>query len=558
MYLAEKRHGKVLDAVDYSIKYGAAPAAIRDEKTLREYADHMGRERAAEQLLQAAKSDIPLNGSQWRFLEDHYEDRLDDLLDRPMNDKDIKFFHELLPPIRLTPKIDGEIGADTRLNAVDVPALPADVPSGPPPQTVQELLNRLRQECPELLKLVKAPPIRLVGHQRTGKSTFGRKLALLRTAFLPGHTIAWATPHLEADNPVPPILNPFGTRDSGAKDMAAIESVWGLTQQAIDRGRQLNMTAVWDEFGSYDQFSDKEALGPSLRSLLREASKHGYFPILVAHGDQASFYPGVTNILKTLQQSTIKVETIGEQADHFGAMRPTGEVEVTWLDDTVTRFKVPGWLTVDLLLKFQPENTRPALLDALQVAPTQLQTIPPEFERDRRAIGIRKEDAARILQEQGLLYQPHTTATGTGTGTGTAIAEPPSNVVSMPQNPIQLQFERVKQVAGENKDFHDQLLTCHPTLKQLLADGRKDLVILALFSMENGAVKARDVYNKAPSRRKLFHPLKVEGIRQLFEELESKSIGEVIGDDSEAFYRAFLRDDRTLSANSNSEDSDAL
>jgi hypothetical protein len=214
----------------------------------------------------------------------------------------------------------------------------------------EELIARLKQEAPELLRLVKAPPIRLVGLQRTGKSTFAQRLALLRMVLLPGHTAAWATPHREADNPVPAILNPVGYTATGAKDYPSIEALWVNTQERIDQGEQVNMTVVWDEFGGYDQFQDVELLKGSLRSLLREATKHSYHPILIAHGDQASFYPGVTNILSTIKLSTVKVETIGAVADVFGAMAPTGKASITWLDGSVAEVTWPAWLTQDYLL----------------------------------------------------------------------------------------------------------------------------------------------------------------------------------------------------------------
>lgn len=261
---------------------------------------------------------------------------------------------------------------------VDVTAHPVTLGT---PTTTAELQQRLASECPSLLLLVKAPPIRLVGSQRSGKSTFARKLALLRAICLPGHQVAWATPHREADNPVPPAFNPFGTTQQGAKHFPAIEAVWQATQAAINQGQQLNTTVVWDEFGSYDQFEDGDALGDSLRSLLMEATKHGYFPILIAHGDQASFYPGVKNILKTLHSGTVKVETIGEAANAFGEIKPTGEVEVTWLDGSKVKFKVPDWLTTDLLLKLLPGQVRPALLDAIAPTPTPTPpapTVPPQ------------------------------------------------------------------------------------------------------------------------------------------------------------------------------------
>ena len=268
------------------------------------------------------------------------------------------------------------IGTNTRLGAIDVPAI--ESASDSKKMTVVALQKRLASECPDLLLLVKAPPIRLVGLQRTGKSTFARKLALLRAILLPGHCVAWSTPHREADNLVPEALHPFGTTADGAKDFRAIESVWMTTQAAIDKGHQLNTTVVWDEFGSYDAFRNPEVLGVSLRSQLREATKHGYFPILVAHGDQANFYPGVTGILGTLRDSTIKVETIGRQVDAYGTMAPTGKVVVTWLDGRTTEIQTPDWLTVELLLSLQPKQTKPALLEAIVASTLPLPTVPTD------------------------------------------------------------------------------------------------------------------------------------------------------------------------------------
>ncbi|UBF26413.1 hypothetical protein K9N68_33775 [Kovacikia minuta CCNUW1] len=274
------------------------------------------------------------------------------------------------------------------------------------PKTAQELLNRLETECPELLLLIKSAPIRLVGKQRTGKSTFAKKLALLRSILLPGHQVAWATPHREADSPVPDSLNPFGTTPDGAKCFPAIEAVWNAIQQEVDRGKQLNLTAAWDEFGSYDQFQDEQALGKSLRSLLRESSKHAYFPILIAHGDQASFYPGVKGILGTLQESTVKVETIGKVKNVFGEMAPTGVVEVTKLDGSVSKFKVPDWLTVDLLLSLQPTCSKPAVLDAIALVKSRPQQTKPvgnsnEFEVADKPIVVSQSDEETPTQKIG-------------------------------------------------------------------------------------------------------------------------------------------------------------
>lgn len=224
----------------------------------------------------------------------------------------------------------------------------------PIPSTSQELLERLRAECPVILKLIKSVPIRLVGTQRTGKSTFARILVLLRMLLIPGHSVAYATPHFEEDNPVPPTLRPFGCSEKG-KDYPSIEKAWANIQANIDQGKQLNMTVVWDEFGGYDAFQDADLLGVGLRSLLRESTKHGYHPILVAHGDQAMFYPGVKDIMTTLKSSTVKVETVGTLIDDFGTMAPTGKATVTWLDGTKEAIALPSWLKVDYLLSLLPK-----------------------------------------------------------------------------------------------------------------------------------------------------------------------------------------------------------
>lgn len=228
------------------------------------------------------------------------------------------------------------------------PALPAAPASTSAPEP-NDLLDRLRSECPEILKLIKAPPIRLVGHQRTGKSSFARKLALLRSILLPGHSIWWATPHVERDNPIPDELNTVGCTDEG-KDFASIERLWKATQMGIDRGNQLDQTTVWDEFGRYGVFQDKELLSEGLQAVLQEATKHGYYPILIAHGDQAKWFPGIAGLFATLKQGTVKVESIGEAANDFGEMKPTGRYRVTDLDGQTTEFAVPTWLTEDYLL----------------------------------------------------------------------------------------------------------------------------------------------------------------------------------------------------------------
>ncbi|MEP1079337.1 hypothetical protein NDI52_28420, partial [Leptolyngbya sp. PL-A3] len=173
-----------------------------------------------------------------------------------------------------------------------------------------------------------------------------------------------------------------------------------------DAGKNLHLSIVWDEFGDYDNFEDLEPLGKGLRSLLRESSKHEYYPILIAHGDQASFYPGVANILTTLKSSTVKVETIGEPVDDFGTMAPTGRAVVTWLDGTTEDLVLPPWLTVSFLLNLLPPVASTASVSSIAnpeesknqpMATTKTTQEPEEAYPTKEAESLKDEDAiARV------------------------------------------------------------------------------------------------------------------------------------------------------------------
>jgi hypothetical protein len=76
---------------------------------------------------------------------------------------------------------------------------------------------------------------------------------------------------------------------------------------------------------------------------------------------------------------------------------------------------------------------------------------------------------------------------------------------------------------------------------------------IVLFSLRNGAVTSRHMINFAPGRRKLYRPLKAEGVKQLFSELDSMGIGVISqsgSDDPNPYYQALTLDGRTFSPNS--------
>lgn len=262
------------------------------------------------------------------------------------------------------------VGSATRLGAIDVPA--QTVPNQPPaiemPTNGEQLRERLKTECPALLKLVKAPPVRAVGAQRTGKTTLVKRLALVRMVLLSGHQVVAASPHYEPENPYPAVFEFVGNQE-GLRDKMAIRKAWAEMSSAIDSCRKTNATFIWDEFGAYEDILSDTSLSSVLKSSLREASKFEVFPIFIAHGETKAFLPGSSGLVKVFLDSTVRVETIGEMIpgpDGLDAMRPTGRFTVRWLDGTQEEGQIPSWLTEELLVSLLPVESRKSLSSATE------------------------------------------------------------------------------------------------------------------------------------------------------------------------------------------------
>ncbi len=245
------------------------------------------------------------------------------------------------------------IGSNTRLRAITVTA--SKIPDSLPTNKV-ELLASLKAECPELLKLLKSQPIRVVGTQRTGKTTIVKKLALLRLLLLPNHKVIASTPHYEPENFYPSVFEVVGVQ-AGKRDYAAIEKQWDAMAIRIESCERNSITTVWDEFGLFNQVIEEEKLTSVLTSSLREATKHGEYPVFIVPGETQAFLPGIQERVTVFLNSTVRVETIGEfvtGAEGLDEMRPTGKFRVTGLDGSREEGQIPQWLTEELLISLIP------------------------------------------------------------------------------------------------------------------------------------------------------------------------------------------------------------
>jgi hypothetical protein len=111
-----------------------------------------------------------------------------------------------------------------------------------------------------------------------------------------------------------------------------------------------------------DQVIDPDELLSVVKSSLREASKHGEFPVFIVHGETLAFLPGVKGLVEPFLKSTVRVETIGAMVDGANGlpqMQPTGRFSVQWLDGTQANGEIPRWLTEGLLSSLLPQKATP-------------------------------------------------------------------------------------------------------------------------------------------------------------------------------------------------------
>lgn len=244
----------------------------------------------------------------------------------------------------------------------DQPALPVDRGS---------LLEALKRDCPEFVRLLKAPPIRCVGQQRTGKTTLVKLLCLCRTIILVNHQVIAATPHYKEGEGYPACFKIAGIRGT-QRDPVAIAREWNAMAQRINKcgtpGR--SFTNVWDEFGLYDSCVEPDDLLRVVTSSIRETTKFGEYPIFIVHGETAAFLPGVKGLIAPFLQGTTRVETIGAPTcddEGIPTVKPTGRFRINWTDGSNSTGQIPEWLTENLLLSIvskvsdRPSEQAPAV-----------------------------------------------------------------------------------------------------------------------------------------------------------------------------------------------------
>ena len=196
-----------------------------------------------------------------------------------------------------------------------------------------------------LLSLVKATPLRVVGPQRSGKTTFVKALALLRQLYIPDHSVEAWSPDAEE---WPGSFKLHSTYSEMAHRMRHF-------CRRVDEGRKANQTTIMDEFGSYAPNGiPADLMLEAVQLSTMRAEKNGELVVFILHGATAQYLGDVKGLQTTLQN--YKTIWLDRSEDKLGGGSPGKSFRITSGEQSQT-IPRPAWFHPDFLLKAFPELT---------------------------------------------------------------------------------------------------------------------------------------------------------------------------------------------------------
>ena len=279
---------------------------------------------------------------------------------------EIDFFNPATQPL-INPVAQSQAIPTPLPKPIEYPTPPtASVPVSPDPIPVakddwQQRIDYLREKLNEdgalpLLKLIGTTPLRVIGQQRSGKSTFVKSLCHLRTLFLESHTTEVWSPDDEAQESSGQWPSSFEVHGltNGKVDYRAIESRMRIMLTRIEKGdRSGKRTIIMDEFGSYGLNDIPHSLLKDLVQIsMMRGAKMGELVILILHGHTAQFLGDVKGMQGMLEQYT--TIWLDREEDELGNARPGKTFRITGSEGEKT-IRRPQWLTAQYLEELFPE-----------------------------------------------------------------------------------------------------------------------------------------------------------------------------------------------------------
>ena len=219
----------------------------------------------------------------------------------------------------------------------------------------QQLWELIQSESPWLGKLLKRKPLLVVGPQGSGKTTFVKFLALLRSLLL-GHQIKVSDPHAHNND----WFDSWEVVGSQYDYKGIDEALKNYFQRL--KSSNVAVTSVWDEVTNYADNCKSDEAERFLKSVLADCRKSNEFPILLSHGETLGSLgggKGGASKMKDVGLTTLNLQrTSNKMGEDMPAFRGCLK-GLDYADDgkpiTYSVELNPDWMNPEYLLNLFPE-----------------------------------------------------------------------------------------------------------------------------------------------------------------------------------------------------------
>lgn len=219
----------------------------------------------------------------------------------------------------------------------------------------QQLWELIQSESPWLGKLLKRKPLLVVGPQGSGKTTFVKFLALLRSLLL-GHQIKVSDPHAH-NNDWFDAWEVVGSQyDYEAIDKALKDYFKRLKTSKVPT------TSIWDEVTNYADNCRSDESDRFLKSVLADCRKSEDYPVLLSHGETLGSLGGGKGGASKMKTEGLTTLKLLRKSDSMGVDRPAFKGYLSGLDYAEDGKPIsysvdlnPSWMNPEYLVNLFPE-----------------------------------------------------------------------------------------------------------------------------------------------------------------------------------------------------------
>ena len=219
----------------------------------------------------------------------------------------------------------------------------------------QQLWELIQSDAPWLGKLLKRKPLLVVGPQGSGKTTFVKFLAMLRSLLL-GHQIKVSDPHAH-NNDWFDTWEVVGSQYHYTQIDNALKNYFQRLKSS-----KVAVTSVWDEVTNYADNCKSDESERFLKSVLADCRKSNEFPILLSHGETLGNLGGGKGGASKMKIEGLTTLKLLRESDSMGVDKPAFKGYLSGLDYAEDGKPIsysvelnPNWMNPDYLLNLFPE-----------------------------------------------------------------------------------------------------------------------------------------------------------------------------------------------------------